>query len=112
MGHWRCMAAAVWLCPLCGCFPHETRRIGAVDPQASIPAIQNAAHQKDYKAVPELVAQLESDDAAVRFYAIEALQRITGQTLGYHYYDDLDRRKRSILRWRHWEIEHRWARTR
>lgn len=101
MGVWRgllvlaCLAAG-------GCFPHEDQSIGAVDPLNSIPAIQHAGETHDRKAVPALVAQLDNDDPAVRFYAFEALHRITGKTFDYHYYDDVDERRAAVQRWKQW----------
>lgn len=89
-----CAAAA------CGCTPREPRRIGAMDPMANIPAIQEAAREHDRAAIPQLVRQLESDDPAVRFYAIEALRKLTGETLGYRFYDDADERRPAVQRWK------------
>ena len=91
---------------LAGCFPQESRSIGASDPLANIPAIQDAARDKDYAAVPELVRQLDSDDPAVRFYAIRSLKSLTGQTFDYNYYDDADARKPALRRWQNW-LAHR-----
>ena len=82
-----------------GCFPNDPQSIGAVDPTQNIPAIQKAGQTKDQSAVPALVGQLNNDDPAVRFYAIEALERITGQTLDYHFYDDVDARRPALARW-------------
>ena len=88
-----------------GCIPQETRSVGAVDPSNSIPAIRDAARKNDRSAIPALVKQLESDDSAVRFYAIKALRDLTGQTLEYHYFDDSDERKPALLRWQAWGRE-------
>jgi hypothetical protein len=85
-----------------GCFPREAQTIGAVDPMADIPAIQRAADARDAKAVPALIGQLNNDDPAIRFYAIEALQRITGRTFDYRFYDDVDARRPAIDRWNRW----------
>lgn len=84
----------------CGCFPRESQRIGADDPLANIPAIQEAVRDKDLRSVPELVRQLDSDDGAVRFYAIEALRKLTGKTFGYHFYDDADQRRPAVAQWK------------
>lgn len=89
-----------------GCIPKETQSIGAVDPASSIPAIQDAAKKKDRTAIPALVKQLGSDDPAVRFYAINALRDLTGQTLEYKYFDDAEARKPAVLRWQAWLAEH------
>lgn len=72
------------------------------DPSIKIPAYKKAVRQKDRKAERQLVKDLESDDPAVRFYAIESLERMTGQTLGYVYYEDDERRRPAVERWRSW----------
>lgn len=85
-----------------GCIPRESQSINSADPMAAIPAIQEAARKKDRSSVEALVGRLDSDDAAIRFYAIAALQDITGQTMDYHYYDDAEERKLAIQRWQKW----------
>ena len=85
-----------------GCIPRESQSISSVDPMASIPAIQEAARKKDHSAVGALVGQLDNDDPAIRFYAIVALQDITGQTMDYRFYDDPEERKLAIQRWQKW----------
>lgn len=74
---------------------------------SNIPAIEDAARDKDYDAVPQLVGQLDSDDPAVRFYAIEALKKLTGQSFGYHYYADANERRPAVQQWRRWMRERR-----
>ena len=102
---WRGLAASVCVA-MAGCIPTETPRIGAIDPSNNIPAIQEAARNGDSKAIPALVQQLDNDDPAVRFYAIEALQKLTGQTLGYEFYDDANSRKQAVARWQRWVTDH------
>lgn len=85
-----------------GCIPRESQSIGAVDPMASIPAIQRAAETNDRSAIPALVAQLNNDDPAIRFYAFCALRRMTGNSFDYRYYDDVDERRPAIERWQKW----------
>lgn len=104
MGRWRGLAVLMCLW-VAGCFPRESQHIGAIDPLANIPAIQQAARDNDYKAIPALIGQLDSDDGAVRFYAIVALHKLTGQTFDYHFYDDTDERKPAIARWKQWSHE-------
>jgi hypothetical protein len=101
MGGWRALLVAACLATG-GCFPREDQSIGAVDPMNSIPAIQSAGQAHDRKAVPALVAQLNNDDPAIRFYAFEALRRITGKTFDYRYYDDVDERRPAVGRWKQW----------
>jgi hypothetical protein len=85
-----------------GCFPREAQSIGAVDPINSIPAIQNAAQTNNRAAIPALVNQLDNDDPAIRFYAFGALNRMTGNSFDYHFYDDVDQRRPALERWRNW----------
>lgn len=72
------------------------------DPSVKIPAITSAVQKKDLGAAKQLVADLDSDDAAVRFYAIQGLSRLTGQTLGYNYFDNDHARLPAIKRWQEW----------
>jgi hypothetical protein len=67
-----------------------------------IPAIKKAARKRDRAAAKQLVADLESDDPAVRFYAINGLQRITGERFGYDYYADEQKRQPAVRRWNEW----------
>jgi hypothetical protein len=86
-----------------GCTPREDPSISAIDPLNSIPAIQDAARQKDRRAIPGLIRQLDNDDPAIRFYVISALRDLTGQTFGYHYYDIAGERKPAVRLWQDWE---------
>jgi hypothetical protein len=72
------------------------------DPAGSIPAMEIAADHHDWHAVPPMVKDLESDDPAIRFYAIEGLRRITGQTFGFRYYEDEGQRQPAVDRWKQW----------
>ena len=102
MRAWQGILASAFLI-VGGCFPQESKVIGASDPLANIPAMQDAVRDKDYRAIPKLIGQLDSDDPAVRFYAIQCLQSLTGgRTFGYYYYDDSDARKPAVLKWRQW----------
>jgi hypothetical protein len=72
------------------------------DPAARIRAIQQAAASKDEAAVPGLIQLLESDDPAERLLAIRALERITGQTMGYDHAAPVDERRAAAERWGGW----------
>jgi hypothetical protein len=85
-----------------GCGPPPVKDVSNPDPSGSIPAIELAADSRDWQAVGPMVKDLESDDPAVRFYAIEGLRRITGQTFGYHYYEDEAARQPAVDRWKQW----------
>lgn len=74
------------------------------DPGVKIPAIKQsvARHADDAATVRQLVKDLDSDDPAVRFYAIEGLRRLTGQDFKYVYYEDADERKPAVEQWKAW----------
>ncbi len=94
------IVATAWLV---GCTaPREPRVITDPDPAGKIPAIVAAVQNKDLRAAKQMVTDLDSDDAAVRFYAIQGLERLSGQTFGYNYYDDAPARKPSLERWQTW----------
>jgi hypothetical protein len=83
------------------------------DPSIKIPAIKKAVRTDNTSTIPQLIADLDNDDPAVRFYAINGLERLTGETFGYRYYLDEDRRKPHLLKWRQWlEQQHTPATTR
>ncbi len=67
-----------------------------------IDGIRAAGESRDPKAVPLLIDRLEDDDPGVRLFAIQALQRITGKTLGYQYFAAEHDRCEAVARWRHW----------
>ena len=92
---------------LCGCaHPREPIRFDSPDVNARIAAIRRAARTGDKSAAPHLVVALDDEDPAVRFYAIEALRRLTGERKGYDYFeDDPDQRWPAVQRWREW-VEH------
>jgi hypothetical protein len=91
----------LWLVVV-GCARPEGRGLADEDASFKIPAIKTAAEQKDRDAIPFLIDDLNSDDPAVRFYAIEALRRITNQTFDYDYFDDAPDRAPAVQRWREW----------
>lgn len=69
-------------------------------PHLRIRAIHQAGELRDEKAVALLVDRLEDEDEGVRFYAILALDRITGERFGYDYAAPSERRAESVNRWR------------
>jgi hypothetical protein len=61
-----------------------------------------AARAQDRAALPLLVDRLQDDDVAVRMYAIMALEKIEGTSLGYKFWAaDVDR-ARMAHRWRNY----------
>lgn len=98
-------AAATLAALACGCAsPKIDYAVGDTDPSVKIPAIKIAAEgrARDGATVRQLVKDLDSDDAAVRFYAIEGLRRITGESFGYEYYDEEEARKPAVQKWQAW----------
>lgn len=69
------------------------------NPAARLYAIQQAAAARDRAAVPQLVEELDSDDPAVRVWAIHALESITGERLGYNPYASPEARRPAIEAW-------------
>jgi len=63
-------------------------------------AIRDAAERKDRSAVPHIVDRLEDEDDGVRFFAILALDRITGERFGYDYAKSAAVRAAAVGRWR------------
>jgi len=70
--------------------------------ESRIPGIKQAGETHDRSALPALVGSLNDEDAAVRLFAIAALEKFTGDRFGYEYYLDEDERKPAIARWREW----------
>jgi hypothetical protein len=87
-----------------GCAQPPVSKRGILDenPAVKIRAMKRAGSARDVAQAPHLVDQLADEDAAVRFYAIEALKRMTGSDLEYRYFDERAERVRAIERWRQW----------
>ena len=90
---------------LAGCsspFDHEMQLSDLQDPNPAvrIMAIKWAGDNKVSSAVPQLVNSLQDEDRSVRFYAIEALRRITGTDNGYDYKANPKLRAEAVARWR------------
>jgi hypothetical protein len=85
-----------------GCFSRDPFNIHSRHAAQKIPAIKEAVDAGDESVIPQLVHDLDSSDAAVRFYAIEGLQRLTGETFDYLYYQDAAQRRPALMKWRKW----------
>jgi hypothetical protein len=89
----------------CGCSaprPDLYHRFQDEDPSVRAGAAVEAGRLKDPNAAPYLVDRLSDTESEVRFFAALALEKITGQTMGYRYYESSDRREEAIARWREW----------
>jgi hypothetical protein len=97
------MQRIVWLIccfALAGCsgYPGPVS-IENEDPAVKIPAMRRAAVARDSSKIASLVRELASDDPAIRLVAIESLEKITGQTHGYQWWNDARDNKAPITRW-------------
>ncbi len=90
--------------------PKEPAAVGHPDPSVKIRGMKKAARERDLATARQLVRDLDSDDPAVRFYAINALRDMTGETFEYRYYFDERQRKPSLKTWQQW-LDQQVART-
>lgn len=93
------LLALAAMLPLPGCGPTIVASFDSPEPAARNSAIVRAGSQRDRDAVPDLVRMLDSDDAATRLLAIKALDRITGERLGYEAQASEPERLVAIERW-------------
>lgn len=92
---------------LSGCGPTIRPSFDSPEPAARNAAIVEAARKSDQSTVPDLVRMLDSDDPATRQLAIQTLEQLTGQRLGYDPTDTLTMREAAISRWRAYVNDHR-----
>jgi hypothetical protein len=85
--------------------PRPRAAVTDSDVSAKVRGMKQGVRVNDRAILAHLVADLDSDDPAVRLYAIESLERLTEQDLGYRYYDDEVARRPAIERWRAWLAE-------
>ncbi|UCG15493.1 MAG: HEAT repeat domain-containing protein [Phycisphaerales bacterium] len=87
------------------------RQLESPDPSERILAIIELAERDDDgvsgggpvgrgSVVPLLVDRLEDEDEGVRFFAIVALEKLTGTRRGYRYSDPDHLRREAVQRWR------------
>lgn len=93
-------AGAVLVCSCAGAGPTLYQRLQDEDAKVRIAAVIEAGQAKDRKALSLLVERLDDSEKDVRLYAIIALERITGQTLEYRYYDPPEVREQAVQQWR------------
>jgi hypothetical protein len=79
--------------------------IQSADAAERILAIKKAADTGDTAAIPLIVDRLEDEDQAVQFFAILALERLTGKRFGYEVGQSSSERVAAIDRWRSY-VEH------
>ena len=84
------------------------RGLASDDSAEKIPALKRAGETRDAALAPQIVKELSNDDPAVRFYAIGALERISGgETYDYRFYDSPEDQQPAIDRWKQWLAEHK-----
>jgi hypothetical protein len=71
-------------------------------PAARLGAIRESAQSGNIEDAQSLVANLASDDPSIRFAAISALQRLTGETNGYRFDGPWESRALAISAWKDW----------
>jgi len=98
------VAPAVWLA---GCSPPVDARFESPDPQGRTMALARAAERRSEAAedLRQMIALLDSADPAQRMLSIRALERATGQTLGYRHYEAEPERLAAQERWAAWWSE-------
>ena len=92
----------VTLFPIACTAPRGPLVVTNPDPSVKIPAMERAVREKDSTALPQLVKDLDSDDAAVRMYANHALEQLTGEHFGFKYFAGEDEREAAAQKWREW----------
>lgn len=95
----RAALSACLLVPACG--PVEPSYVDPT-PAARLGAIRETAQSGRTEDIKELIVNLASDDSSVRFAAISALQRLTGETNGYRFNDPWETRALGISAWKAW----------
>lgn len=93
----------VGVAAMAGCQLGRARQgvsLSSPDPNDRAKAVIIVGQSGDASAVALLVDRLEDEDEAVRFYAIQALVKITGTDRGYRYYKPFWQRARAVRRWR------------
>ncbi|QOJ13501.1 MAG: HEAT repeat domain-containing protein [Planctomycetia bacterium] len=84
-----------------GCLPRgSTAKLNSPNARERAVAGVALASGGDRAAAHRLVPLLEDADSAVRMMAILSLERLTGETLGYRYFDTESRRAEAVERWR------------
>jgi hypothetical protein len=93
---------ALAVCALTGGCVSNPASFESADPTARNAAIVNAARADDRGETLNLIRQLDSDDAGTRLLAIAALERLTGERLGYDPTAPQATRDDAVERWVAW----------
>jgi hypothetical protein len=83
-----------------GCAPPASQgTLDSDNPAAKLYAVRKAGEAGDKSAIPKLVEALDNDDPAVRMMAIHALEKITGERLGFNPYGSVNERRECVDAW-------------
>ena len=97
---------AATLCALfCGaCSGGPRASFESRDPQERTLAVVDASTRPTLsdESIEDLIGSLESVDPAARLLSIETLERHTGETFGYRYFDPQWKRDEAVARWVAW----------
>lgn len=93
-----CLTWLAWGAGGCNSSPLG-RGFESADPSQQISASEEAVRKGDEDAIPHLIEGLDSDDPAVRFVSIHALEQLTGKTYGYKHFAPPWEREAAIDRW-------------
>ncbi|HYE03775.1 MAG TPA: HEAT repeat domain-containing protein [Phycisphaerales bacterium] len=74
----------------------------APDPGTRLRALERAVASDDRRSIPNLITLLDSDDPAVRLFAVLALRDMTGTTMGYEHAAPEQERRAAADRWEAW----------
>ena len=88
------------LAPACNSAAMQRQKLASDYPLDRARAAVALAEAGDKDAVHKLIDLLDDDDRAVRLYAILALERLCGTTMGYTYYAPQADRDAAVRRWR------------
>lgn len=67
--------------------------------------MRDATERGDPQAIPVLVDRLEDEDPAVRFFAVLALERLTGTRMGFQAGAAAEERRLAVARWRRYVLD-------
>lgn len=70
------------------------------DPALELPAMRQAVKTDSDKNIPQLIDDLDNADPAIRMFAIHTLEKMTGETRGYRFFDTEPVRAAAVRSWR------------
>ena len=95
------LTAGAFLGVVTGCVDIP-RGFDSPEPAARMDAAAKAAREGDRGSLAELIRLLQSSDPAARLAAIRALERLTGETMGFDHAGSAPERAEAVERWWVW----------